>query len=605
MANTIDFRSNQIQTNKIIVSGSNKLLVYGVEAQTAPLNQGNIDPSKFPTGAIGSDVFLFISGATGARGTANPATAVFGGDVHISGNLSIDGTGGGGTSYFYSNMSGIMEATGSLILSGTAVALAGNSASLTYDSVSDPINPVLYLSASTLPDSDTTTVNGTGIQILAANGASKYALDRGTDGGGLRLATGNGGNTDTTHAGAAGSVVVQMGNGGHVNSDFAVVNAGNGGDYTVNAGNGGRINGGGGVSNVTGLGGGIGLYAGYGGDVWGWGNSSGSAGGDFAAYAGGGGSTMDGNGGAGGAVIISSVGGGRAWSTNGHPGYGGDLTFWAGTAGGTINTSGALGGSVYMLAGAGTYNSGLLFRYISPGGDVVIAAGTGSVCGDIYLGSQDSTRRVHVLHTTKTTASVGTDVCFAVSGTIGTRGVANSYGTTLICGDAYVSGTFYVSKSISGSIERTMAGLPYLIGGTNTTVNYLSASGQYAISSSAAGATTYGLRTTNTTPTLLANITLTNSQIYSIDMTVMGTSDNVTKERATWKRNFVAYCDSGLADVDMVSTIGTDSNNGTAITWNYLVTGTQLQVWATGSASRPINWSATTNTITLTGSVAP
>lgn len=46
----------------------------------------------------GSDVNLFVSGTIGARGGAARAVSVFGGDLHVSGNLTVDGSspGGGG-----------------------------------------------------------------------------------------------------------------------------------------------------------------------------------------------------------------------------------------------------------------------------------------------------------------------------------------------------------------------------------------------------------------------------------------------------------------------------------------------------------------------------
>ena len=39
---------------------------------------------------VGSDVYFFVSGALGAKDSSDPAIAVFGGDVHMSGNLSTD-----------------------------------------------------------------------------------------------------------------------------------------------------------------------------------------------------------------------------------------------------------------------------------------------------------------------------------------------------------------------------------------------------------------------------------------------------------------------------------------------------------------------------------
>lgn len=100
----IDFRAAQIQGNKLIASGSTgtptgaKLLIYPHEADDAiSPNQGFIDQSVFNTGSIGTDIFLYVSGGIGKKNVGgSQAITVFGGDVHISGNLSIDGTGGGG-----------------------------------------------------------------------------------------------------------------------------------------------------------------------------------------------------------------------------------------------------------------------------------------------------------------------------------------------------------------------------------------------------------------------------------------------------------------------------------------------------------------------------
>ena len=94
---SIDFRADQVQVNKLIVSGGNVnstncLLIYGSGSQGSPENVGVINPSVFPSGAVGTDTFFYVSGAVGARGTTQPGIAVFGGDMHISGNLTVAGT---------------------------------------------------------------------------------------------------------------------------------------------------------------------------------------------------------------------------------------------------------------------------------------------------------------------------------------------------------------------------------------------------------------------------------------------------------------------------------------------------------------------------------
>lgn len=125
---TTDFKATQVQTNKIIVTGSfagdgsNQLLIYNYTADDSGTpNQGVIDPTKFDTtSGIGSDVFLFVSGGVATRGTGGSyGVTVMGGDLHVSGNLTVDGTypsggGGGGNDYWQSTESDVIFNTGSI-----------------------------------------------------------------------------------------------------------------------------------------------------------------------------------------------------------------------------------------------------------------------------------------------------------------------------------------------------------------------------------------------------------------------------------------------------------------------------------------------------------
>jgi hypothetical protein len=134
---TTDFKATQVQTNKIIVTGSfandgsNQLLIYNYAADDSGTpNQGVIDPTKFDTtSGIGSDVFLFVSGGVSTRGTGESyGVTVMGGDLHVSGNLTVDGTypsgggGGGGNDYWKSTQNKLIFNTGS-IRQGTAVTI--------------------------------------------------------------------------------------------------------------------------------------------------------------------------------------------------------------------------------------------------------------------------------------------------------------------------------------------------------------------------------------------------------------------------------------------------------------------------------------------------
>lgn len=86
----IDFRASQVQTNKLIATGSTgtgaKILIYGIDVDdTTQPNQGIIDAAKFDTTHIGTDTFLYVSGTITA--SAGGGVSVFGGDVVVSGAL--------------------------------------------------------------------------------------------------------------------------------------------------------------------------------------------------------------------------------------------------------------------------------------------------------------------------------------------------------------------------------------------------------------------------------------------------------------------------------------------------------------------------------------
>jgi hypothetical protein len=82
---TQDFRASQIQTNKIISSGSTgtnaKLLIYDIAADGSPTNQGNINTAVFSTSSIGNDIYAYFSGSESSK-------TCFGGGIVVSGSLS-------------------------------------------------------------------------------------------------------------------------------------------------------------------------------------------------------------------------------------------------------------------------------------------------------------------------------------------------------------------------------------------------------------------------------------------------------------------------------------------------------------------------------------
>jgi hypothetical protein len=71
--------------------------------------------------AAGADISMYVSGAVSARGGSNQGVTVFGGDIHISGNLSVGGSGGGagGSSTVWTDGGDKTKTTGSVSIDGS------------------------------------------------------------------------------------------------------------------------------------------------------------------------------------------------------------------------------------------------------------------------------------------------------------------------------------------------------------------------------------------------------------------------------------------------------------------------------------------------------
>jgi hypothetical protein len=78
----IDFRADQVRLNRLISSGSTPILIYP-SSSASDLSGGQT--AEFITSSVGTDVFLFVSGATDGTGKT-----LFGGDAVVSGNVRID-----------------------------------------------------------------------------------------------------------------------------------------------------------------------------------------------------------------------------------------------------------------------------------------------------------------------------------------------------------------------------------------------------------------------------------------------------------------------------------------------------------------------------------
>jgi hypothetical protein len=163
-----DFVSNQVQVNKIIASGSTgtnaKILVYAksADSQVTP-SQGVIDSNVMPTGSIGTDTFMYVSGGI------NSDKTTFGGTVHISGNLEIDGSTNipGINSYVYSPSADVAAVSGTMQVSGGLVVKSGITGALNFVSANE---------AFLIPDGGLTTSTASNGQVTVSATALSSAI---------------------------------------------------------------------------------------------------------------------------------------------------------------------------------------------------------------------------------------------------------------------------------------------------------------------------------------------------------------------------------------------------------------------------------------------
>jgi len=120
-----DFRTRQLRVSQIVNSGSTSttpLLIYGLGSATN--DSGGYTSSHFS--ATGSDTWLFISGTSGAKGSASRGVVTFGGDVVISGTIyngagssySVGGGGGGVSNWNELSPSPRLNSTASVAIAG-------------------------------------------------------------------------------------------------------------------------------------------------------------------------------------------------------------------------------------------------------------------------------------------------------------------------------------------------------------------------------------------------------------------------------------------------------------------------------------------------------
>jgi hypothetical protein len=173
---SLDFRTNAIQANKLIASGSSgtpaQLIVYPIAADGTPANQGNINSGVFDTTHIGSDIFAYFSGSVGSTGiSGSHGAVVFGGDMVVSGSVSFLGTSNVSLNKSPCNYGTVIDvqispSTGQWGFSGGVLTAFNNGAFATPDTSSG--SPI----TSSLNDRVLVLVGATGPQGVAAHKAA-------------------------------------------------------------------------------------------------------------------------------------------------------------------------------------------------------------------------------------------------------------------------------------------------------------------------------------------------------------------------------------------------------------------------------------------------
>lgn len=357
----IDFRASQIQTNKIIASGSTgtatgaQIVVYSHLADNSiSPNQGFIDKTVFVTSSIGTDIFLYVSGGIGEKDVGgSQAISVFGGDLHVSGNLTVDGTypsgGGGGNDYWVSTTPDDIRTTGSIYIDAGAY----NGNLIEFDNSG---------SGATIRVADSVVGGvGPGDLDMFIRAGSDFS-NGGTSGGTTWIYAGDGAEKVPGGAASGGDVVVNAGNGGDGASAFpGPKDGGNGGTILIQGGSGGT-----GV-NVGGDGGSVIIGAGSGNiDISGSGDGGG---GGSVSLAAGTGASATNTAGAGGIFQIVAGDGGDGFDGA----SGGAISIYAGAGGDGFGGAAAVGGSIQIVAGSPGFDN---FNNTPTGsGPIVIAGG--------------------------------------------------------------------------------------------------------------------------------------------------------------------------------------------------------------------------------------
>jgi len=561
---TVDFRASQIETNKIISSGSTgtgaKILIYDIAADSVSSpNQGNINLAAFNTSSIGTDVFLYVSG-TIATGSSTSRVSAFGGSVVLSGSLGWQNntyiTGDGNDLRFFDASNGSGWSLTQLAASGAA----GAPASGVW--LEGSPSPRLRTSASVAIGTDALFAQEKGADIyFYASGSitSGSSADKvSVFGGSVRVSGVLAIGASSMYLSGSTIYTIEPTSAGLTLQNYNVLDAtllaAGSRDITLTAGD----------VVVSGAGGGITLNAGDAGFNAGDGYSGGSL--TLTCGVGGNNNSSTKAAGPGGTISLTGGDGGANLSTN-NGGAGGPIVINGGN-GGTGGQSGGSGGTVTLQGGIGSGAAGR-------GGNVSILPGY----------NQDTLAVGYVDINSLNAILPNNDEFLVVSGTTDTtgsnsiRGVASFRGSIKSSGTFGFSNTVYLGKNGSDliffdDVNTTGISLSTMVSSSNTTK----------------GAAT----TSDATPTLLWTLGLAANTLYDIDTTIVatGTGSGITKR---FKRNFSAmnFSSTGsmLENTIFVPVLDVSgSSAASSLDVGFIVSGTQVQAYATGSASQSIKW---------------
>ncbi len=275
--------------------------------------------------------------------------------------------------------------------------------------------------------------------------------------------------------------------------------------------------------------------------------------------------------GAGGTLILEAGdGGANNGASNAIGGAGGQIAFIAGDGGNGLNGGGA-GGSIELRGGLG-------IGVNSSGGNINLIPG--------YNQTNNTANGYVILNSDVASVTPNNDEFLIVSGTTDStgsntiRGVASFRGSIKTSGTLGFSNTIYFGKNGSDliffdDINTTGVSLSTLISSSNTTKGVVT--------------------TSDATPTLLWRLNLAANTLYDVDATIVatGTGSGITKR---FKRNFAAMNFSSTGSilentifVPVLDVSGSAAVSGVSV--GFIVSGTQVQAYATGSASQSIKWS--------------